>query len=212
MTTNPARAWRHAQPQAIHPTWPNPEAWRYSGQLAASEIAGVAARYGNASPSTVLDYGAGAGRIAVPLAEHFRHVYAADTNRDFLEDTRFPELLNVTKLPIDDPTTWTPPTPVDVVACVNVLIHYPHDEAARQLARFRDWVWPGGLVVVQLPLYAEAREVDGWTDVNTWTLPMLRTVCAALDLVPLSTWTNPGRFTFEKPGPNHRRLHVLRRS
>lgn len=213
--TRVARAWRQATPAAIHPELDDAGRPKSRGHLDATitDLLELVARYDGRPPAelTILDYGAGTGRVALDLIRHFDKVTLADTNPAFLElagsllvdRTKF-DLLLVEPIPNTLPT-------VDVVLCVNVLLHLDPATIAALLEVFGA-ASASGLVFVQIPVYSTATRTSHWTGVNTMTPTTLRGLAASAGLELLEVHSNPGRYAPRSGGgPNHHRLHALRR-
>lgn len=208
-----AEAWREASPAAVHPEL------NYAGQATGTGHLEVTMAdlligiddYLDRLPSelTILDYGAGPGRVSVELIRRFRRTILADTNPHFLElagtllGPGAYELLEVDPIPSELP-------PADVVLCVNLFVHLDPAAIGELLKVFARALRPGGLVAVQIPVYDLPRATENWTGINVITPATLTALAAGAGLEVLELRTNPGRFVYPG-GPNHHRLHLLRR-
>ena len=119
-------------------------------------------RLGVAAGWRVVDVGAGAGDVAVALAEivgETGRVYAVDSDPAARDETAraaaaYTQVLAITQRAED----LQLPEPVDLAFCRFLLLHVA--DPVRVLARMRTAVRPGGWVVAQEPITSAGR-VDG---------------------------------------------------
>ena len=100
------------------------------------------------APGTAIDLGTGEGRNAVWLAARGWTVTAVDFSEVGLDKAkRLAAEHGVSILTVHaDATTWTPPSPVDLV--VLSYLQLPGDERRKVLAHAATWVAPGGTLFV----------------------------------------------------------------
>lgn len=216
-------AWRasargDARSYAIHPSGSNERDYRASGRAAALDVVRLVAEYGG-EPNVVVDYGCGDGRVAHELAriEPAWRVVGLDASPEMIDafDARGDTIGSsavgaVWHTGLDD----APPVEgVDVVYVYAVLIHHGWADGAAIIARLASVVRPGGLVLVDAPLYESARERTNAYDVTTWTRPTFTAAAARAECEVVAAVVDDGEFDWSVgPGPSHGRLHVLRRA
>lgn len=180
------QAWDRADPKYIHPTreHESEEAYWDSGE------AEVGRFIGHLSPgATVLDFGCGDGRVAIPLHRRGFHVIAADSSVTMLNrlTEREPDIDTIRTdgsdlverlgdLALDD---------VDAVLCLAVLIHHDYACAERILTSLVEALRPGGLLVLNWPTSPTPGERDSWIGITTWC-PQRRAEIA--DQLGLKLW------------------------
>ena len=158
---------------------------------------------------TILDFGCGDGRVTIPLAKRFKHVVAVDGSSTMLK--AMPVVENITQVLYTGDGIDIGYSKVDVVYSTSVFIHNTYQDGCKILMDLSAVTVQGGLLLMHIPLYDEARAPENWTDVGVWTLNML---CNAADQagLRLESWlTNQGAFSFNQVGPNHGALQVLRK-
>lgn len=202
---------------AIHPAGHQSlEAYIASGRETALELGELIGAPGPGNLS-VIDFGAGDGRVAIPLAALGYGVIAVDAAPTMLDRlaVNAPELPSVLSdgrdlyADIADALLEPDPFEVDVVIALAILIHHRHADAALLLRSLRDVVRPGGRLIIDLPIYEVGRDPNGWTEVSVWTLPELNAVAELLELDVERAIEHAG--TFQHGGPSHDSLVVLRR-
>lgn len=167
------------------------------------------------SLARLMDYGCGVGRVARPLAVRGYRMTLVDANPAYLNqaiqtDSQMLAAALERAVLVSGDLTEQLPT-VDVAYSTDVFIHFTWEYAARALAHMASAVRPGGLVLVQVPIYEEPAEGDGWIDVTTYGQLQFVTMALAAGLTPVEVYGNAGRFGFDRIGPNHNQLQVLRR-
>jgi SAM-dependent methyltransferase len=200
---------------AIHPAGASGDAayWR-SGEWDADRIGGILPpdRY-----PTIVDFGCADGRVTRALvARGYRTVIGVDAARSMVDrlSVNVPAAIAVRSDGIDLVDALRRaggPPRANAVVSISTFVHMTHEGGERVLAGLARAVELGGILAVQIPVYDEARTPRDWTDVGVWTRSQLEDACTAAGLSPWQLWTNPGRFTFEEPGPHHRALQILRR-
>lgn len=161
--------WKVAPVTAIHPLrHVSDEAYWESGRAQALEASHWVEEGG-----TVVDFGCGDGRVAIPLARLGFAVAAVDASPEMLD--RLNENIST-----DDGAFWTflsdgtnlskaleLVAPVDAVHCRAVLIHHSHKDVERLVTEFAKVLKPGGMLIADWPVGAHY-ERQNWTDVTTW--------------------------------------------
>jgi hypothetical protein len=201
---------------AIHPsgaTGVNDPEWRRSGiEHAAAWLEGWK-NYGDGElPHRLLDFGCGAGRVAIPLAEFCPSVeiIAADASHGMLR--RLVDMdppANVIPWVSDGFDGQLPRC--DAIHSIIVLQHYPWGEGAELLIRLGRALRSQGLIGVQLPLYAVEGQSRDWTGVTTWTLDRLKLTAKFAGLKVLEAKVSGGMFHPGSIGEHHGAYHWLRR-
>lgn len=209
-----AAADRDDRAAAIHPTGTDPDAYWSSGAVAAHEIHD---RLPVDQYPVVGDFGAGDGRVAIPLAQldDARQVVAVDAVTAMIQAlmARAGELGvdNIDGVLADGITAEFTLPEVDAWYTLACLIHHSYDDGARILAAMAASLRPGGVILLDVPVYDQPRERDSWTDVTVWDAAQFHKAAEAAGLVVLEGWHNDGTFSYSAIGPNHGRLHVLRK-
>lgn len=190
---------------AIHPAGSDWEAYERSGFEGALEVMRIAKAYKIPVRETrVLDYGCGDGRVARHLgrwtvvgydtSDEMRNAFISVAPAHFIATNSLkPFLRGMTSL----------------VYSFAVWIHHSYADGARMLKELAQ-ATPGALLALQIPIYSVPREPENWTDVGVWTKAQMEAACAEAGIEILELHTNPGAFSYEKIGPNHGKLQVLR--
>jgi 2-polyprenyl-3-methyl-5-hydroxy-6-metoxy-1,4-benzoquinol methylase len=157
-------AWDRAGPDCAHPSRGVSEtAYWQSGADQAGAIARDLPRR-----ARVLDFGAGDGRIAIPLARLGYTVTAADASPRMLAalHAAAPTMQVLLNDGLDGGAL--PRHAFDAAVCVAVLIHHSYDTAHRIIETLAAAVRPGGLLFLDWPTSPDPAEGQVWTDVTTW--------------------------------------------
>jgi 2-polyprenyl-3-methyl-5-hydroxy-6-metoxy-1,4-benzoquinol methylase len=174
-------AWDHAGPDHTHPSRGVSEnAYRQSGADQAALIAKDVP-----AGAHVLDFGAGDGRVAIPLARLGYTVTAADSSPRMLAALHaaaptIPVILT------DGMDGALPHHTFDAAVCLAVLIHHSYAVGRRIVESLTVAVRPGGLLVLDWPASDDPAEGQVWTDVTTWHPDQQATIAAELSLERLS--------------------------
>jgi trans-aconitate 2-methyltransferase len=128
-------------------TWDPAAYLRFAGERARPFL-DLLARVDVSAPGTVVDLGCGDGSTTALLADRWpaARVTGIDSSPEMLTVApRRPQL----EFRLGDVRDWQPQEPVDVVVCNAVLHWVPGHE--RLLARWAQWLAPGGALAVQVP-------------------------------------------------------------
>ncbi len=167
-------AWDVADPKLIHPYREVSESAYWAGGIAQAQWIDAEFRtYGLGTDESILDYGCGDGRVALPMARLGWSVVPLDSSPRMR--VRLAEM--AAGLPVDV-VADARFEPVGAAYCLAVLIHHGWADAERIIATIRDAVRPGGLVLLDWPLSAYPRERETWIGVTTWS-PEQRAAAAA---------------------------------
>jgi SAM-dependent methyltransferase len=206
---------------AIHPSGDagtDSTQWRDSGMEHASHWTSAWWHHADyAEPATILDFGCGAGRVTLPLVELWprSQIIAADASRTMLVRLHHASLpgrhnANITPL-LSDGFDGRLPEGLDAVHSIIVLQHYLWEDGAELLRRLVRAVRPGGLLGIQLPLYAIEGQSSDWTGVTTWTVHRFAEVAQQAGAAILEARVSPSLFRPGAVGPHHGAYHWLRR-
>ncbi|MFE3122338.1 class I SAM-dependent methyltransferase, partial [Streptomyces hydrogenans] len=176
-------AWDQADPTAIHPSRDlGEDAYDASGRAQANALATVIP-----AGARILDFGAGDGRVTLPLADLGYQVTAADSSPRMLArlTTRAPGIDTVHTDGQDLLTKVG--RKQDAALCLAVLIHHTRATGAALVAQLRDTVKAGGLLILDWPTSETPEEASSWLEVTTWDPAEQDALCARLGLKALDT-------------------------
>jgi 2-polyprenyl-3-methyl-5-hydroxy-6-metoxy-1,4-benzoquinol methylase len=163
-------AWQ--QPEAverIHPLRQQSEdAYWASGVYQADQVVSLLSDVDHAR---VIDFGAGDGRLSIPMHRAGLHVLAVDSSEEMLHRITDREPAIATLQDNGDRLAEYVSTTLDkadAVVCRAVLIHHSHKDVTRLVARFADVVKPGGLLIADWPTSEQPAERADWIGVTTW--------------------------------------------
>lgn len=169
------QSWRQADPKHIHPTREHvsEEAYWESGKPQAELVASLLLPTGGGS---VLDFGCGDGRIAIPMAKLGLVVTAVDAAPEMIE--RLQHNSQVEDVYVDS-AVWdgVGPNPrglvfyqFDAVNARAVFIHHAHSDVIKMVTHLSALLKPGGFLVADWPIGGHHERRD-WIDVTTWDKP-----------------------------------------
>lgn len=163
--------WRTADPLHIHPTREHvsEEAYWASGRPQAELVLEL---LGPTEGGSVLDFGCGDGRIAIPMAQLGLIVVAADAAPEMIERLQhqmrvhrtggiIPWLWDGTTTPADDAQQF------DAVNARAVFIHHAHADVITIVTNLAALLKPGGFLIADWPIGGHHERRD-WIDVTTW--------------------------------------------
>lgn len=171
-------AWDTADPCSIHPTraLSETEYWE-SGETQASVLTTVIP-----SGSTILDFGCGDGRVAIPLHHRGYEVIGVDSSTRMVTAlTRNEPKIRGIVTTSADLAERLPKRP-DVVICLAVLIHHSYDDGEEIITRLREVTRPGGLLILDWPTNPTPYERRTWIEVTTWSPQAQQAVADRLDI------------------------------
>lgn len=157
-------AWDAAGPSAIHPARAvSEDAYWQTGETQAAAIASVLP-----PKATVVDFGCGDGRVAIPLARCGFTVIGVDASPTMLAALaeRDPKLRTITSDGADLKQKLT--RKVDAVVCLSVLIHHDYPSGTRLIGALRRSVKSGGLMILDWPVSDTPVEAQAFNEVTTW--------------------------------------------
>lgn len=170
-------AWDKAPLDAIHPTRAVSErAYRRSGEVSAQDLLKVLAK------GSVVDFGCGDGRVAVPLRVYGVNVTAVDASPNMIDAL----LKRDPGMPcfVSDGTDLVERLGhyVDAVICLAVLIHHGYEDGEQIVANLAAAVRPGGLLILHWPTSEHPSERQTWIQVTTWGDEQQQRITEALGL------------------------------
>ncbi|MCW3466513.1 class I SAM-dependent methyltransferase [Chitinophaga nivalis] len=196
---------------AIHPAGAHGNiAYNESGEKDSQYIIATLLRYGfvDLSNDSIIDFGSGNGRVTKPISHQFKKVYAVDFSYSMLQ--QLPQEGNI--VPVLAVDNWFGLSElVDYAFSISVFIHNNFDSGVKVMKSISDNLKSGGLALLQIPIYDQNTIGQHWTDVSTWTIDQLTSACEFAGFEMVEVVTNPGTFAYDKIGPNHHCLQVLRK-
>lgn len=187
------QAWQQS-PSTGHPLW---EADRNLYWASGEAQAGEAAQYIPAG-GKVLDFGAGDGRVAIPLSKLGFSVLAVDSSPQMLRKLeayaqRKQVLVSTSLSDGTDLGQVVGRRKVDAVVCRSVLIHHDHDGATRLVTALASVLKKGGHLIADWPTGSEQEQkVRGsWIDVTVWSPEHRARVAHDAGLDPVATLEEP---------------------
>lgn len=143
----------------------------------------------------VIDFGAGDGRVAIPMYRTGLKVLAVDSSREALNRLTEREPGIATYVSdgdhLADYFKGSDSQRADAVVCRAVLIHHSYKDVTRLVARFADVVRPGGLLIADWPTSDRPSERNDWIDVTTWDRSTRDEVAFRLGWEPLNADGDP---------------------
>lgn len=208
------RAAATAPNEAIHPQGQQGiNEYKESGRTDARELLGLLVHYTNLDRdeilrSMIIDYGCGNGRVTVPLAKEVAHICAVDFSYSMLQ--QLPRDTNIT--PVLSVDNWFGLShPADYAFSISVFIHNSYASGVQMMKSISDNLKPGGIALLQIPIYGKATTGKHWSDVTTWTWPQFIDACNKTGFNPIDCGINRGQFSHDNIGPNHHFLQVLKK-
>lgn len=169
----------------IHPAGDKLEAYLESGRRDAKEVLKWVK-----DTDYVMDYGCGNGRVLQFIPNKRIGIDAVKGMADFVKT---PEEFH---------------EKVDVIYSISVFIHNTYETGVNVIKWMKEHINPGGLMLLQIPIYDQAKNPLNWTDVGVWTESMFRDAVEGLEIVEMHK--NKGSFSFESIGDNHGKFQILK--
>ncbi|MEV0917852.1 class I SAM-dependent methyltransferase [Streptomyces sp. NPDC049967] len=176
-------AWDQADPADIHPLRQVSElAYLNSGASQAEQIATVIP-----VGSSVVDFGCGDGRVAVPLQGLGFNVTGVDSSPAMLKrlSARAPAMTTVQSDGLNLAARLD--EPVDAVIALAILIHHSRADGARIITGLATAVRPGGHLILDWPVSEHPRDGRHWIDITTWGADEQAALVRKLGLTPVDT-------------------------
>lgn len=189
------QAWDKADPTAIHPLRQvSEDAYWESGRAQADMLASVIP-----AGAKVMDFGAGDGRVAIPMAALGFEVTAVDASQRMLD--RFNDItldistahddlaLNLTTVQADADgiAGHLGRRRMDAIYSLAVLIHHNYQDCLHAITKLRAAIKLGGILVLDWPVSDQPSEADSWIGVTTWSPQQQADACAAIGLEPVDS-------------------------
>lgn len=164
-------AWDKADPKAIHPMRRVSEQMYWDSGV---EQAVILSRDIPAG-STVIDYGCGDGRVAIPMMEMGYNVigldssdkmgdlYMAECQARNIDGWHFSSYVDTFD---NDPSA----SELDALYCLAVLIHHSYEDGEKLIKRMAHLVKKDGILILDWPTSEVPHEREHWIDVTTWSL------------------------------------------
>lgn len=185
--------------ERIHPTRRiSEEAYWASGMPQAKQVADAISDVlgGVVKGARVIDFGAGDGRVAIPMFELGMKVLAVDASREALD--RLTEREPGIATYVSDGSDLTAFSDdheahlADALVCRAVLIHHSYKDVTRLVAEFAKVVKPGGLLIADWPTSERPEERTDWIGVTTWDRSVRDEVADRLGWEPVNADGDPG--------------------
>lgn len=167
---------------------------------------------------SILEYGAGDGRISLSTKHAFRKVYHVDFSYKMLQEAKFKDDLvrfdneeSKMEFVLSNDNLFTI-EPADFAYSLSVFIHNNYESGKQIMKSISDNLKAGGLALLQIPIYDVAREPESWTGVGVWTDQMLTDAATESGLEILELNKNNGAFSYKQPGPNHFKYQIMRKT
>lgn len=187
------QSWRKADPKHIHPTREHESEVAYweSGKPQAQFVADLIPYR-----STVLDFGCGDGRIAIPMAKLGLGVVACDASPEMIERLNHEAQVQDVSLKSfvadgSERLTFNIAFPFDAINARAVFIHHTHADVAMMVENLTPLLITGGYLIADWPV-GKHHERRDWIDVTTWDYDLRHAVAepAGLELVSEGDPTN----------------------
>lgn len=191
------KAWDQAGPTAIHPLRNiSEDAYWDSGRAQADMLATVIP-----DGAKVMDFGAGDGRVAIPLAALGYEVTAVDASQNMLERLadRSPDA-DTMLADADGIAGHLGRRRMDAVYSLAVLIHHSYTDCLHIIGKLRAATKLGGILVLDWPVSETPAEADSWIGVTTWSREQQADVCERIGLEPVDSELPWGVYRAVKAG------------
>lgn len=188
-----------------------------SGFMDASEVVNIIREYKGSVDDLIkcgiIEYGAGDGRISRFMTDYFHKVYHVDASYRMLQEAKEDIIpSNIIEYVLSSDNLFGISEPADYAYSMHVFIHNNYESGAQIMKSISDNLKPGGLALLQIPIYDVAREPESWTGVGVWTEQMLIDAAKESGFEILELNKNSGSFSYEQPGPNHFKYQIMRKT
>lgn len=161
--------------------------------------------------SILLEFGSGPGRVTSHLSRYFGKIYAVDISRGMLQKLKQLNLSNVECIENNGLSLVGKISPVHCIYSDSVFIHNTKSDVFKIFREFNNCLVRNGVIAFQLPVYDSGREAESWIDVSIWTMREMQSLATNNGFIIEKIWKNPGKFSFNKVGIYHHKLHVFRK-
>jgi SAM-dependent methyltransferase len=192
---------------AVHPSGNNHDEWIRSGKEAANDLFNNI-WFQQLAPKSVLEFGCGPGRILrhLGLDSHDRHierVVGVDVAVNYISEVKALGLEGHLSNEFNDL--------VDLIFSLTVFIHLDKVEGRKALEWCYAHLSPGGIALLQIPIYLDCRDPETWTHIGTWTEDLLVKTANEVGFQVLELFVNERKFSYDNCGPYHSHYQVLRK-
>ena len=144
----------------------------------------------NFSPDSVLDFGCGTGRLAIPFASRAKNVVGLDISTGMLEEAKKNaekyQLDNISFRLSDDDFSEIQGERFDLVNSFIVLQHINVGRGMKMIGRMLDFLNEGGIGVIQVIYYSKRSWIYRSADYLRYRIPLLHTLLNAITGRPIS--------------------------
>lgn len=187
---------------AIHPSGNDPAKWEQSGKGAAHVVDHIlSTKYPGVK--SVLDYGCGTCRVLKHLPQSKYELHGVDIAPNFVKESK--EMGFDCKLLGDCHEQY------DAVFSLTVFIHLNKVDGKKALQYCYDHLKPGGIALIQAPIYDVEKDPETWTHVGTWGLERFKKVCREIGFELLDIRGSKGHLNYERLGVNHGHYQQLKK-
>lgn len=178
---------------AIHPSGNDPKKWEESGRFAANVVDYlVQAKY--PWVKSIMDYGCGTCRVLKHLPDKYQ-CYGVDIAPNFVKESK--------EMGYDCHLLQDFNEQVDLIYSLTVFIHLNKVDGKKALKYCFDHLKPGGVALIQAPIYDVEKDPESWTHVGTWSMDHFVDACREVGFELLEVKGSKGHLRYEKLGKNH---------
>ena len=178
----------------IHPSGNNPEEWEKSGKHAANVVDFIiTSKYPNVKK--VLDYGCGTCRVLKHLPSDKYDLQGVDISPAFVDESK---KMGYNCHLLDDCNDQ-----FDCIFSLTVFIHLNKVDGKKALQYCFDHLKPGGIALLQIPIYDVEKDPETWTHVGTWSFEHFKNVCREIGFELIDIRGSKGALNYHALGKNH---------